>query len=517
MNSDPELWLRSYEYLPFGAGEDKIAATETHKLESAYRLMAACKRKPPQVSLEYQAAQVLSILIHGYESLSSYCRTMVQDEVLRYARVCRELGKRMEAKDPTMAVVLLRSAIMPASCAFAFENLNAWLGLTQGIGGLIDKKLAEVQAITERLRSLSRAVIKSQVGNELLLRCVIGLFELTSLSAALEAAMGIDEGKDEWNFRIEAWALTIEQRLGHEEIVRKLKDECLGLLRSNENLCIKVLGAAVAGSVVGTPTSLPPIILTSGTPTSAPSDITSIGSMLSRLLRSELEPLLGYMNQNLQLSSQVLQITSATQERMDLVIDRVIDLDQRSRLTWAQVSQIARREPDYGEMRRRLEASLAVRLSSAWGSLKTSSRKDLIDSEYVFQHCSKWGSGWRMAALGYCTTIERELRASYPIIVRRLLGSTALDQQSKGNLGDLIRRLEALKGLVSKHKPPSLVVSTLLNSIEVLWKLNSIRIKAAHPKEQEVSGNDIVWLENTLLGQPSLLVAILAVRVEDSG
>ena len=92
MNSEDDMWRRSYEYLPFAAGEGDIAKADTSDLQAAHRLMEPCNKKPPSTEIEISAHSLFTD-----DTYRSLIDTWILDEHLRVARVCRELGGRLES------------------------------------------------------------------------------------------------------------------------------------------------------------------------------------------------------------------------------------------------------------------------------------------------------------------------------------------------------------------------------------------------------------------------------------
>lgn len=506
MSDELTRWRQSYKHLPLGAGEDEIVAAHTSELHAAHRLMAQCKRKPPEVEVKFTIEEIFSLL--QKEALIPYLEKLTLDACLRYSRVCRELARRAEPETPEIALVFLRSATLPDSCALAFDSHDAYMEWWKRNERAAHQPSAELLGALENVPEILHAAYLHDF--------LRGALLFGASNAKLQAAFVISQNQDSWNFWVKTSIVAIEERLGHGDEAARLKDECLDLLRFNDRLWSDAFGSTASRSVLALPIPLSPVIPATGTLSTATPTVETLEFTISRVLSPHLEQLLKLARQNLQISSRTSLSTSALHDRMDFVIETLVDLDQRSKLTWRQVSKMAHQEPDYPEMRRGIETSLAARLGSVWGLLKASSRQDLVDSEYVFQHCTRWGSGWRMAALGYCTTAERELRASYKLVVSRLFAVPAGDKASKETLGDLVKLLENFKARLSKHQslPPGL--STLLDSIGALWKLNDIRIRAAHSTPQELSGDDAIWLKEILLDQPEncLLLTIVAVRLE---
>ncbi|HEU4760389.1 MAG TPA: hypothetical protein VFT91_10475, partial [Dehalococcoidia bacterium] len=121
--------------------------------------------------------------------------------------------------------------------------------------------------------------------------------------------------------------------------------------------------------------------------------------------------------------------------------------------------------------------------------------------------------GWRMAVLGYCTTVERELRASYRALRDKVAAVRNTESTTLKSLGDAIDALARLVDWLSKSKPVPSGLSALASSLDALKRLNGVRIRAAHPKDQQVSRKEAVWVRQALLTSPSpLIITIVAVR-----
>jgi hypothetical protein len=489
MDADFEKWRRSYDHLPIGAGDDEISNSSTDDLEAAHRLMEPCNEKPPGFQIELSGEQVSSFL--SEPSLwSPYFHNLALNEGLRYARVCKELATRVEGRDGESALGLFKSALLPSASALAFESYDArkswWDRANEGLLGLV--------GVLSELPTESGAYDRAP---NLLVLAMEWFLDLEGVTGMVSASFVIAEKQDAWNFWIKASMVGLEQRLGHGEEASRLRDECLAELGINDDLWTEVLNRLGEKAVV----SFPAPALPTGPMSEA------VETAVARVLQLGLEPLVRSMHEN-------LQITHAIQDRIDFVVERLIDLDQRSQLTWQEVSRLARQEPDYEELRRNIEASLASRLGNAWLQLRPDSQEDLVDAEFVFGQCNKAGKGWRMAVLGYCTTAERELPITYAAIRDQLFPVGDTHVTTTETLGDLIQALEKLGMWLPKSKPPPPSLKSLLNSLDVLKRLNVIRVRAAHPKKQRVSGEEAVWVREALLTSQSgpLLLTIVAAR-----
>lgn len=496
MNPDLRRWRRSYKYLPFGAGEGDIAKASTSDLEAAHRHMKPCKDKPPGYEFQLSREEISPLLSEG--SLFPYFERLIIDEGLRYARVCRELAVRTESDRPERALGLLRSALLPGSSAHAFENHDAYMSWWDRNSQHADALGHELLKLAGEVQDLSGDASNDGQRTDLVFRFVTGVLQYAIYNGLLQAGYASSEKQDAWNFWIKAYMSALEERLGHSEEASKLKHECLDILSTSadDGLWSSLIDGAIERSVIVAPVTAP----------AASPVAEEVETALARVLDTKLEPLLRSVGDNLRMSH-------ALHDRLDLIVDKLIDLSQRSELTWQQVRKLARHEPDYKEVRRGIQASLAGLLGDTWRQLKPDSQKDLVDAEYVFEHCTRWGTGWRMAVLGYCTTAERELKATYKAARHQLVAVPNQEAGPIGTLGELIQALEKLATWLPKSKPlPAL--EALLNSADAVRRLNSVRKRAAHATDQEVSRDEAAWVRKALLSkQPApLLTTIVAVR-----
>jgi hypothetical protein len=506
MDSDTTRWKRSYKYIPLGAGEEEIANSGTSALQAAHRLMAPCKVKPPRYEFQVATPDILSLVSEG--ELAPYFEKLILDESLRYARVCKELARRAEAEEPELALSLLRSATLPGSSGLAFESHEAYKQWWDKTGEIGDQSCAEWQKLIGEVQNLTGPTDRSDEDHkrDVLSRFLTGFAQHALCHALLQAAFVISDKQEAWNLTVKASMVALEERLGRAEEASRLENECLDLLRQllhwsrlldiNSALWDEVMGV-VGKSLVPLATAVAP----------PPPDLEEIQATLSRVLDSKLGPLLRSMND-------VQGISHALQDRVDFIVEKLIDLDQRSELTWQRISQSARQEPDYEEATRDIATSLENRLGDMWRRLTPGSSEDLVDAEYIYRHCSQWGRGWRMAVLGYCTTAERELQASYRTVRDQLVPASAAERATIQTLGDLIQSVEGLAARRPKSKPVPPGLGAFLSSVGDLWRLNSIRKKATHPKG--VSQDEVTWARQALLGNKSgaLLATIVAVRLE---
>ena len=509
MQTDATRWRRSYKYVPWAAGEEEIANSQTGELRAAYRLMQSCKIRPPRYEFQAANLEILSLASEG--TLLPYFEKSILDESLRYARVSRELARRVESENPELALSLLQAAILPGASALAFERHDAYSEWWDRAKQKADEAWAKVEKLAGEIKNLTGLTGGNDDDHKLdvVRTWASALFEDAFVHGLLKAAFAISERQDAWNLCIKASMVALADRVGPPEDASRLENECLDLLgdllHTNRllgthnglgmNLWDEVFGV-VSKSVV------PPAVPLAPTPPAAK----EIETVLSRVLDSKLGPLLRSMTEN-------VKVSHALQDRLDFIVEKLIDLDQRSELTWQQISQSARQEPEYEEATRDIEASLKERLGDMWRRLTPGSSEDLVDAEYIYKHCCQRGRGWRMAALGYCTTAERELQASYRTVRDQLVPASAAETATVQTLGDLIQSVEGLGARRPKSKPAPSGLGALLSSVDELWRLNSVRKKATHPKG--ISKDEVTWVRQTLLGNKSaaLLATILAVRV----
>ncbi|HEU4760462.1 MAG TPA: hypothetical protein VFT91_10850, partial [Dehalococcoidia bacterium] len=327
MNADyggpPHLrrWRQSYRFLPFGAGPREIAKSSTSDLQAAHRLMAPCKVKPPGLQFHLATDRLLSLLSQG--ALFSYLENLVVDESWRYARVCRELATRTEPDNPELALALLRSSLLPESSSLAFESYDAYMSWWDRTKQHVDRLHGEFMKLAEEVLNPSGEA--REYGNgynrNLLLRWMVGSLDYAAYEGSLKAAFAVRQKQDAWNFGIKASMVALEQRLGRGEEAWKLKGECLDILRitADDDLWSSLIDRATDRSAIAVPATVP----------AAPS-MAEVETVVARVLHSQLQPLLSSMHEN-------LQIGHALQARMDFVVEKLIDLDQQSELTWQEI------------------------------------------------------------------------------------------------------------------------------------------------------------------------------------
>lgn len=153
MNADLRRWRRSYRYLAFGAGESEIADGSTSDLRAAHRLMAPCKTKPPGFQVALEMKQIQSLLSQG--TFFSYVDELILNEGLRYARVCRELARRVEPDAPESALALLRSALLPESSVLALGNHEAYTSWWDSVSQQVKLSGTELEKLTGELEKLT--------------------------------------------------------------------------------------------------------------------------------------------------------------------------------------------------------------------------------------------------------------------------------------------------------------------------------------------------------------------------
>ncbi len=157
--AEHDHWKESYRWLPFGAGEEEIAACSTPALRQAYECMRSCSKRPPAfgvltlpefflgqelltrstlrrlvedtVDEEGERRRLAALLepAHGLDVLKWQVEQVAQllhNEGVRYPRVCRELASRVWRSDPSFACQLLKEALAPSSLELCIELGFLW-------------------------------------------------------------------------------------------------------------------------------------------------------------------------------------------------------------------------------------------------------------------------------------------------------------------------------------------------------------------------------------------------------
>jgi hypothetical protein len=219
-------------------------------------------------------------------------------------------------------------------------------------------------------------------------------------------------------------------------------------------------------------------------------------------------------NQSTELAlGQMTELLRASDRRMDNLVEKVIDIEQRIDLTWGAVSQLARVRPP--AERAYVEGELRAGLGAVWESLDPLTRGELVDAEVLVAECQRQGSGWRNVALGYAVAIERELKITLDRMRKEVLHTTA--SRRSETLGQLMHSL----GEYTKIGPKSLsanvrsLVQGGYNSL--LSELNEIRIKTAHSGVEPVGRSDVQRAKSLLFERQGshdkpLLVAVVEAR-----
>ena len=207
-----------------------------------------------------------------------------------------------------------------------------------------------------------------------------------------------------------------------------------------------------------------------------------------------------------------LKPVQALHNRTDFIVEKLIDLDQRSELIWEQVRESAKRLPETerANIRIRLEAALG----DAWGRLENESQEDLIDAEVFSAECKKHGAGWHGPATSYGRAMERELKKSVEYL-RARIGAGPIGKVE--TLGKLIEDLPELGKWTRNDKRLSSAAARLTSDPEYnyrLHELNNIRTRAAHPKKQKVSRADVLRMQRLLLHHRDNAEPLLAVIVQ---
>lgn len=198
--------------------------------------------------------------------------------------------------------------------------------------------------------------------------------------------------------------------------------------------------------------------------------------------------------------------------RFDLAFEKLIDIDQRSDLTWRKVRDLAKvlTEPEKSTIR----DSLQEVLGDTWDKLAPESQEDLIVAEVVSTTCSRIGSGWHSAAIGYARVLERELKKTVKYFRERKVLSAS---PGKGTLGELIGALKNLRAFEAASVDKLTGDAHLIfepRQITWLEKLNDISVRAKHPKEPIVSKADVRNMQKLLLSSAYNVTPLLAVVVQ---
>jgi hypothetical protein len=196
------------------------------------------------------------------------------------------------------------------------------------------------------------------------------------------------------------------------------------------------------------------------------------------------------------------------QGRLDLIVERLIDLDQRSEMTWEQVREWAKKSPE-GE-KAKIRDGLEATLGHVWSKLEPGSQEDLIDAKVVSAECSRVGSAWRCAAIGYCTAVERELKKTVEHIRERFPTPSIAKAEMLGEQIEALRTIGEW-ALKAKGLPEAVRSVSSRESINRLWELNAIRRAAAHAGK--VTQTNVERIQHLLLGSERKTQPLLGVIV----
>lgn len=151
---DIDLWRESYRFIPPNADEDTIRGADPAALESAFGLMHGCHERPPPFGLlrlpwfsftpELLSRQAIDAMIgemcpagvelapitelqealrEGSTGAWGHALLFLLNEMMRYPRVCRELGRRVAMSDPERALGFLKLALIPADVLCPLRSL----------------------------------------------------------------------------------------------------------------------------------------------------------------------------------------------------------------------------------------------------------------------------------------------------------------------------------------------------------------------------------------------------------
>lgn len=201
----------------------------------------------------------------------------------------------------------------------------------------------------------------------------------------------------------------------------------------------------------------------------------------------------------------------ASDRRMDNLVEKVIDIEQRVNLTLGAVSQLAGVEPP---AERAYVEELRLGLAAVWESLDPQTRAELVDAEIRVADCQRTGSGWRDVALNYANAIERELKITLDRMRQEVFHVTA--GGTSETLGQLIHSLGDYSKVDRKLLSPNAISLVWDGYDSLLFELNDIR-KRIHPPRKPVDRHAGQRAKSLVLDpqgghDKALLVAIVEAR-----
>jgi len=481
MDSDVTRWRRSYKYLPYDAGEEDIATADTRELLHAYRFMADCETRPAGMAALVPPELTELAPQAAFDATLGHMRGLFWNQALRFVRTCREVGRRLERDDPQQAASFFRHALLAQrTCYLASDDYDSF-------SSRLALEMRRCDKALDRLRSQSEAAPGTQ---ELWFR----LGEYAAGRAMVEITFDIREIQDAWNFWITACLIPVEERMGHEDQVALLKDRCLELLRSDDYLWREVMR--------------PPRMMLPAVPERGIAPWR--GAEGAQTVRASFPAdIVDWLKGAGGISAAVESI----QSRLDLVVEKLIDIDQRTQLTWERIRELLDCDPQHEQAKDRIERSLAAELGETWAKLESATREDLVDAEFVFEQCSRWRSGWGMAVVGYFTALERELTTTY-LLFANVLGIPSGRAQETKTLGQLARQIqEAAQVRASKTGSLPAGAQVLLQAAQAVRRLNSVRRRATHPADRKCSEDDAGRVRQAVLKQSGSCAPILATLI----
>lgn len=210
---------------------------------------------------------------------------------------------------------------------------------------------------------------------------------------------------------------------------------------------------------------------------------------------------------------EMTELLRASERRMDNLVEKVIDVSSVIDLTWGAVSQWARVKPE--AERAYVEAELRAGVGAVWDSLDALTRQVLVDTEVLVAECQRQGSGWRNVAVGYAVAVEHELKITVDRMRQEVLHTSA--GRRSETFGQLIESLAAYMKIDGKSLPANVRSLVRGDYTTILFELNDIRSRTAHPKPKPVNRADVHRARSLLLepqgkDHKALLVAIVEAR-----
>jgi hypothetical protein len=228
---------------------------------------------------------------------------------------------------------------------------------------------------------------------------------------------------------------------------------------------------------------------------------------LRHLIRSEICSGMEPVRRDLQ---SIRDLGEAAHSRMDGIVEKQIDLDQRSERIWERVRQLAEASPEAEKAS--ICCGLKALLGHVWNDIERDSQEDLIYAKIAAVECERGRLDWYSPAVGYGRVAARELNKSVNHLRHTIFRvSTARDEM----FGKLVEALTRIAAEAREEDELSTSARLLLQpqSIKRLRRLNRVRNRAAHPARRKVLQSDVREMEKLLLeseGSAKPLLALIA-------